>query len=261
MRALRYARVSYSPTRAYEIGAAIGSWAAAASTLPEYGPGLSQADAVDFGIHLTILRGICKAGSVEPQEAACYDNRGKLMGVRTWNERYHGPVTSSLPIYGEERQRPARFGSGQLGPAWPRDLALALGAILCRLRDAPQGPDYLPDYAIPTTSGAARVSLIVAGPVVSIMQKAANWRYLDAALLTGIGYVGAAASAFETRLRAMEGNRVEIPPTPIELAAADQVRDWARTRYNRDTLIGAGTLFGGATAITLISAIRSRAEA
>jgi len=93
------------------------------------------------------------------------------------------------------------------------------------------------------------------------MTQVATWRYLDAVLIEGIGYVGAAASVFETRLRAMEGSGVEIPPTPMELAAADRVRQWARPRYNRDLLIGGGTVAGSTIGVSLLAAVRSRAEA
>jgi len=264
MRALKMARVSYRPARAYAIGGMIGTWAQQGSNLPERGPGLTHGDAVCLATHLTILRGICKSGRTRAQSLAWFSaSSGQLTGVTTPNQspRYRDSQ-SALEIWGDESPSKPRFGSGQLGPAWSRDLALGLGSVLDRLRDSEKGPQVLPEYAIPedTESGGSR-TLIVAGPVISIMTQVATWRYLDAVLIEGIGYVGAAASVFETRLRAMEGSGVEIPPTPMELAAADRVRQWARPRYNRDLLIGGGTVAGSTIGVSLLAAVRSRAEA
>lgn len=261
MRALQMARVAYSPTRAYEIAGQIGLWSQSAAQL-ERGPGLDQADAVELAVHLTILRGICTAGTTNPQSSACYTDDGRFMGVRSWGERYHGPVVQTLPIYGEERFRKPRFGSGQLGPAWSRDLALGLGTVLDQLVHAEQGPTALPEWTAPGgVSSPAMVEVVIAGPAIRILKNPAPWRYLDQAAIATLAYVGSAASAFETRLRAEENSGVEIPATPIELAAADRVRQDGRPTYNREALIGGGTVVGTSLGVTLVAAIRSRAEA
>jgi hypothetical protein len=267
MRALQMARVSYSPARAYAIGAQIGLWSQSLASLPELGPGLHDSDAVQLGVHLTVLRGICKAGTANPTQIAWFGPDGTLRGVRPWGSGIRSPHGEPadwtwLPIYGEEAQRKPDYGSGQLGPAWSRDLSLGLGTLLHRLAGAQQGPQVLPEWIVPGgESNPAMVQLVVAGPVLRLMKNPAPWRYLDSEFIRGTAYVGAAASAFETRLRAEEGSGIEIPPTPLELAAADQVRQWARPTYNRESLIGGATVAGTAVGITLLAAIRSRAEA
>ena len=264
MRALQMARVAYSPARAYEIAAQIGLWSRSAAQL-EMGPGVDQADAVELAVHLTILRGICTAGTSDPQQVAWFNQGGTFMGVRAWGAGIRTPddeMWSWLPIYGEERFRKPRFGSGQLGPAWSRDLALGLGTVLDQLVHAEQGPNALPEWTPPGgVSSPAMVQCVVAGPAVRIMKNPAPWRYLDQAAISTLAYVGSAASAFETRLRAEEGSGIEIPPTPIELAAADRVRRDGRPTYNREALIGGGTVVGTSLGVTLLAAIRSRAEA
>lgn len=264
MRALQMARVTYSPTRAYAIGAQIGLWGQALASLPELGPGLDAADAVELAVHLTILRGVCKSGSATPQQVAWYGQDGTFLGIRTRGSgiRTNDQNATWLPVYGQEAQRKPSYGSGQLGPAWSRDLALALGTMLNRIAKAQQGPNALPEWTAPGgESSPAMVTLVVAGPVLSLLKHPAPWRYLDSEFIRGMGYVGAAASAFETRLRAEEGAGVEIPPTPIELVSADQVRQWARPTYNLESIIGGATVAGTAVGVTLLAAIRSRAEA
>jgi hypothetical protein len=260
MRALQFARVTYQAGRAYELRAAIAGWANNPN-LPDSGeaPGLDQGDAVQLATHLTLLRGICLAGTAGNPQVAWFNLLDQFVAMGFHQLVPPAGAFYKVPVYGPEHYRPPRYGSGQLGLRWSLDLALALETVLRELVDTERGPNVVPAYQVPHGLEAGHVSILVSGLAVRIVKNEAAWRYLWTGLRTDCAYVISAAEAFETRLRAMEGNGVEIPPTPIELAAAGVVRQRARIARTRDALIGGGTVAGASIGITLLAAIRSRA--
>jgi hypothetical protein len=262
MRALQFSRVTYQSGRAYELMAAIAAWATNPS-LPDSGeaPGVDQADAVQLATHITLLRGICLAGTATNPQVAWYNTLEHFVGMRYWECPAPKNGLTRIPVYGEERYKPPRYGSGQMGKRWSYDLAMALGSVLSSLVKTERGPAAVSAFAVPHGLEAGRVPMLVAGPAVKVIKQHADWRYLWTGLRTDLAYIVTAAGAFETRLRAMEYNGVEIPPTPAELAAADYVREAARTTRNREALIGGGTVAGSSVGVTLLAAIRSRAAA
>ncbi len=262
MRALQFSRVTYQSGRCYELMAAIANWALNPD-LPDSGeaPGLDQADAVQLAAHLTLLRGICLSGTASNPQVAWYDTLDRFVGMRHYNCGRPKNGDTWLTVYGEERYRPPRYGSGQMGERWSYDLAMALGTVLSSLAKTERGPAAVPAFAVPHGLEAGRVPMLVTGPALRIIKQHAAWRFLWTGLRTDLAYAVTAASAFETRLRAMEYNGVEISPTPAELAAAEYVRELARPTRNREALIGGGTVGGSALGVTLLAAIRSRAAA
>ena len=262
MRALQFSRVTYQSGRAYELMAAITTWANTPN-LPDAGeaPGIDQGDAVQLATHMTLLRGICLSGTTGNPQVAWFDTLGHFVGMRRWDCPAPRNGYDRIPVYGEERYRPPRYGSGQMGERWSYDLAMALGTCLSMLAKTERGPAAVSGFAVPHGLEAGRVQLLVTGPALRIIKQHADWRYLWSGLRTDLAYVVIAASAFETRLRAMEYNGVEIPPTPAELAAAEHVREAARPTRNREALIGGGTVAGASVGVTLLAAIRSRAAA
>lgn len=278
MRAWRMARVTYLPSHADFLVARVIGWASMGDPVSR-GPGLDQGDAVQFVTHMAYLRSAAACG-IEPYQRACYlSPGGAFLGVRTAGQppprsRYLPPRGSDrlvmLPVYGQEPITRPAYGSGQMGEQWPADLALACDTVIRRVAKAEQGPEVVPGWGgefpggaepIPGGIGVGAISVIVAGAAVAVVGSFAAWRYFSPDVRIEAATVAAAARAYETRLRAMVTNGVELPPSPIELASAERVRTAAKQSRDNQMMIGAGVVAGVGATATLLSYIRSRQAA
>lgn len=265
MRAWRMARVTYIPSHADWLVSRVVGWASMGDPIAR-GPGLDQGDAVQFVTHMAYLQSACASG-IEPYQQAWYRSDGSFAGVRSLGQKRPENATIHVPIYGEEPLRRPQYGSGQMGVNWPRDLALACGTVIRKVVRAERGPEVVPGWGgeypggaspIPGGIGVGALAVIVAGAAVAVVGTMAAWRYFAPEVRIQSAYVATAARAYETRLRAMVTNGVELPPSPIELAAAQPVREAARESWDSKLLVGAGVVAGVGATATLLSYIRSR---
>lgn len=276
MRAWRMARVTYIPSHADLLVARVVGWATMGDPVSR-GPGLDQGDAVQFCTHLAYLRSAAACG-IEPYQQAWYklpETAGKatFLGVRTGLQ--HPPYgvagrLGSVPIYGQEPISKPAYGSGQMGEQWPRDVALACDTVIRTVARAEQGPEVVPGWGgefpggaepIPGGIGVGAISVIVAGAAVAVVGSFAAWRYFSPEVRMQAASVAVAARAYETRLRAMITNGVELPPSPIELASAEAVRSAAKESRDSNLMVGAGVVAGVGVTATLLSYIRGRQAA
>jgi hypothetical protein len=272
MRAWRMAKVDYMPATASAIVARIVGWAAQGDPVSK-GPGLTQGDAVQFVSWMALMRHAAAAG-VEGYQVAEFTEKGTLRRIRYLREgdpggRIRQPDGSYLyqyPIIGQERITKPDYGSGQMGANWPRDVALACETVIRSIKDAEQGPEVVPGWGAEFPGGAraqpgmaaGTVAIIVAGVAVAVIGTTAAWRYLSPEVRIEAASVAAAAAAYETRLRAMVTNGVELPPSPIELLQAEKVRAAAKKSQNRGLLVGAAACGGFGLGTVALAFLRSR---
>lgn len=280
MRAFRMARVYYLPAHADLLVARVTSWAAMGDPV-ERGPGLDQGDAVQFVAHMAYLQHTAQFGTTATGHFAWYSTTsGQFWGVypagkapkraQLASQRGIADAAVAVPMWGEEPFRKPAYGSGQMGESWPRDLALACNTVIRKVAKAEQGPAVVPGWGgeypggavpIPGAIGVGGIAVIVAGAAVAVIGSFAAWRYFSPEVRIQAAAVATAARAYETRLRAMISNGVELPPSPIELFQAEAVRSAAKESQSKALLVGAGTCAGIGIGATLLGYIRSRQEA
>lgn len=261
--AWKVARVEYSAAQA---SAAIALLAGAGPELR--GPGLDQADAIQVGTHLALLRHEILGGG--RAKVAVYraripsgrtfsvagDPMGEFLGTFYPGQGpregvYRIPIVGSEPLF----TRPAGPG---LPEDWSRRLALAIDEILARIAKADEGASQ-PSGARSTGDLSllpfAIVAVIVGGTAAVIVGSVALWRYLDPDLRADIAAIEAAASNYAARLRVLKDTGVLSPPSPAEIASAARVEaraaEQAPGRWALGAAVAAGILGGFALFVAL----------
>jgi hypothetical protein len=270
MQAWRMARVHYLPAHAEMVVARITSWAAMGDPVSR-GPGLDQGDATQFAAHMAYLRHVCAFGP-EWSKLAWFQN-GTFLGVRVAGRFPAGidqlQTAYGVPVLGEEPFRPSPLTSGNMGSQWSRQLALACDDVLRKVRDAEQASQVVPGWggefpggAEPIQGGggigAAGIAIIVAGAAVGIIGTAAAWRYFDPNVRIEAASIAAAARAYEVRVRTKLQSGVDLPPSPIEVAQSERVREAANRAGNTNWTIGGAVVAGLGGGLTLGALLRSR---
>jgi len=270
MKAWRMASCYYLPAEAEIVVARITSWAAMMDPV-SHGPGLGQADATQLAAHLAYLRHVCSFGS-QWDQLAWYSRPGNTyLGTLRWGR---SPTTRedkySVPILGEAPFRAPSYNDGNLGDRWPWELALACETVLRKLAAAEQGQTEVPGWGgefpggarpIPGAIGIGGLAVIVAGAAVAVVGSFVAWRYFSPEAAIETASIAAAARAYEARLRTMETTGTLLPPSPIETAQADRVKQAAQEAKQRNWMIGAGVAGGLGGGLTLASFLKSRVSA
>lgn len=266
MKAWRMAPVYYLPAHAEMVVARITSWATMGDVVV-HGPGLDQGDATQFAAHMAYLRHVCAFG--KQWDRFAYYSGGQFAGVRTTAQpmpRSRADMTG-YPIVGEEPFIRPPFGSSGLGDDWNRQLALACDTVLRRLAKAETADAVVPGWGgefpggaqpIPGGIGVGGIAIIVAGAAVGIIGTAAAWRYFAPEARIEAASIAAAARAYEVRLRAQMESGVELPPSPIEQAQAERVRQAASQSQTNNYIVGAAAIGGLGGGMILASLLRSR---
>lgn len=255
----KYATVEFVLGAGDLLNVAIAGWATAGGTIPQ--AGLTQNDAVQFVTDLAALRHAATCGAVG--EFAIF--RGGKWVRNVWSLGFPdlSDGESSVPIVGSERLSTASPGGGELGPHWGRDLALAMDQIMAELADARQAGEppsgFGPVGIVVPAAAPAVVAIIVGGVALGVIGTAAAWRYLDPELRTRAAEVRAAAKAFEGRLRVLRDTGTMPPPSELEKANAEAVRETASTRRNRDWAYAAAAVGGLAVGTMGVAWIRGLA--
>ncbi len=270
MKAWRMARVQYLPAQAEMVVARITSWAAMGDPVSR-GPGLDQDDATQFAAHMAYLRHVCAFGP-EWSKLAWFQN-GTCYGVRVAGGVPAGinrlETAYGVPVLGEEPFRKPILAGGNMGARWPWQLALACDDVLRKVRDAEQANAVVPGWggefpggAEPIQGGggigAAGIAIIVAGAAVGIIGTAAAWRYFDPQVRIEAASIAAAARAYEVRVRTKLETGVDLPPSPIEVAQAERVREAANNAGNTNWTIGGAVVAGLGGGLTLAALLRSQ---
>jgi hypothetical protein len=263
------ASIHYLPAEAEIVVARVTSWAAQGDPI-SHGPGLDQVDASQLAAHLAYLRHVCAWGPSWYQGA--WFDRGRLLGIRpyAWGTPVRGGLAGTrvwVPIVGQEPFRRSKFPESGMGADWPKMLALACENVLKKLADAETGNAAEPGWGsefpggaevVPGGIGLAGIAIIVAGAAVGVIGTAAAWRYLDPETRIETASIAAASRAYEVRLRAQMQSGRELPPSPIEQAQADRVRQAAGKSETNHYLWGGAALAGLGGGLSLASMLRSR---
>jgi hypothetical protein len=271
--AWRYARVTYNPAAAEIVAAKLTGWAAMGAASPEQGPGLTQDETVQFVADLAVLRHFAACGRNRVKWAV-YDAAGSFLRIE-WSRDFAelGEGETALPVVGDEAPPPAGMARDYPAardptPTWPRDLTLAIDALLREIKGAEVAGSIPPGYgfeALPGGPGGeaiqsawpiAAIAIVVGGAAVALIGKDAVWRYFDPTVRNHAASLRSAAKAYQMRLEVQEQTGVMPAASSIETSNAATVGELAKGQSRRYWGYGAAALAGLGGGAALLSYLR-----